>query len=135
MAALAQTVRTGLAGTIDDLNVYDLRNELNATPPAVDFYPADPFYEQIGYGHETNELAFTVRARVAGDDQEQQKLLIRMMDPSADESVTAVLHAANLGGTADYVAVSAPSEQLLFADPSGTGEGYLGCTWRARVGL
>ena len=135
MEALAAELRTDLGTAIPNLNVYPLMQNFSPTPPCLDLYPADPFYVQIAYGLPVSELAFTLRARVNGDDQDQQRLLLRMMEPASNESVAASLTGSQLGGTASYVTVEPPTEFQLFPDPEGTGQGYLGCTWRTRVGL
>lgn len=136
MEAIAAVLRSALAGTadplIDDLNVYQLLT-YNPTPPAIDIYPASPFYEQISYGLPNSEIAFVVRARVNGDHQEQQRTLIKMMDPRDPTSVAAALHRNTLNDTVSRVDVEPPSDYQIFLDPGGDGVGLLGCTWRTRV--
>lgn len=140
MQALADQidVQLGGAGTSDPL-IENLQvvGELfpNATPPAIDVYPADPFQEGIAYGRGNNALRFTVRARVNTPDHEgAQLLLLSMMDPRAETSLAlAVLSDKTLGGKVDDLQVSGPSDYGIF-DAIGINTGaYLGCTWLVEV--
>lgn len=138
MDALASQIDTYYSGgtatpIIDNLQV-DGRLIPSPTPPAIDIYPADPFQEPVSYGV-TNEMFFTVRARVTTADNEAgQDLLLSLMDPDAATSlVGAVLASRTLGGAVERVGnVDGPSAFGLFGDPSGSGN-LLGCTWRVRV--
>jgi hypothetical protein len=123
---------------LDELQVYQ-RMIWNPSPPTIDMYPAPEFQEQIGMGRGNNEMFFTVRARVNTPDHEgAQDLLLAMMDPQNNLSVSAAITAAGtaspsktLDGMVESVAVEGPSDFGVFTDPGGSS--LLGCTWRVRV--
>jgi hypothetical protein len=104
----------------------------NPTPPAIDVYPADPLFEDVSYGP-VSKFRLTVRARVDTPDREgAQDLLLSLMDPASDIAVRNVLYAdEKLGGKAENLLVSSPSEFGYFQDPGGGA--LLGCTWLAEV--
>jgi hypothetical protein len=138
MQALADQIQSTLCGTadplIDRLQV-DGKLVWNASPPAVDIYPADPFTEQIGMGPGNKALYLTIRARVNTPDHEgAQELLLSMMDPRSATSVEqAILADKTLGSkVSDATVDEGPSEYGAFVDPGGGGA-LLGCTWRVRV--
>jgi hypothetical protein len=135
MDALATQIRGNLAGTadpvIEGLQAEPLLND-NPTPPSIDVYPANPYQEPIGFGKGNNNLRFVVRARVGiAENQGGQKLLLSMMDPWADESVTlAILADRTLDGEVAHVHVEGPSD---FAQFTGDGGDLLACTWTVVV--
>lgn len=144
--AIADQVQSQLANSVgtadpllDELQVYQ-RLTWNPTPPTIDMYPAPEFQIPLGMGRGNNELFFTVRARVNTPDHEgAQDLLLAMMDPQSDLSVSAAITAAGtasasktLGGLVENVTiVEGPSDFGVFTDPGGNA--LLGCTWRVRV--
>lgn len=138
LGALASQLQTTLAGTadpaIDGLQV-NPRLVWNATPPAIDMYPADPFQSGIAFGVGNNEIRFIVRAMVNTPDQDSsQDLLLLMMSPHGPASVaTAIMSDTTLGGTIeDILIIDSPSDFGVFADP-GNGRSFLGCTWTVEV--
>ena len=109
----------------------------NPTPPCVDIYPGDPFFEgPSGFGDDI-EAYFTVRARTTTADLEGgQKALLRMLDPRAPESVEAALTSdQTLGGVCQSLGV-VPEEvtgyREYLEDTAANGR-LIGCQWRVRV--
>jgi hypothetical protein len=144
--ALADQIQAQLANSVgtadpllDELQVYQ-RMIWNPSPPTIDMYPAPEFHIPLGMGRGNNELFFTVRARVNTPDHEgAQDLLLAMMDPQDDLSVSAAITAEGtaspsktLGGMVESVTVvEGPTDFGVFTDPGGNP--LLGCTWRVRV--
>jgi hypothetical protein len=136
MQQIAGQIQSTLAGTVDPLIEGLQVNPLltwNATPPAIDIYPADPFQEGIAFGHGKNEITFVVRARVNTPDQDSsQELLLEMMDPEGERSVAlAILADQTLGGKVETLGVEGPSDFGVFQDPGQSAT--LGCTWKVVV--
>src|SRR6188472_507073 len=98
MDALASQIETELGPLIENLQVEGLLVP-SPTPPSIDIYPGDPFQELLTFGL-SDELFFTVRARVhTADNEAGQKLLLSMMDPSAATSIAQSIHGdRTLGG-------------------------------------
>ena len=114
-----------LKSVVPGLQVYAGRNQ-EPTPPSLDVYPADPFQQGAGMGTLSKRVAFTIRARINGADQDAQALLLRLLDPADAASVEAALYAADAGeiGNDDYVSG--------FRDDL---DGLLSCEWRVSVFL
>lgn len=132
MAEALEPVKTA----IPELQVHPYLNP-NPTPPSIDIYPGDPFF-QTGSGFDDDaEVFFTVRARTTtADHTAGQQALLRMLDRRAAESVQAALEAdQTLGGTAQSVdvmpeGVSGYREYLEDTNVNGR---LIGCEWRVRV--
>jgi hypothetical protein len=140
MDALGDQLQTHLVPLVPDLQVFS-RMTWNPSPPTIDVYPAPEFQAGLGFGRDTSELNFTVRARVNTPDYEgAQDLLLAMMDPQADTSVAAAITAAGttspaktLGGSVENVTVGGPTDFGVFTDPSPNAGSLMGCTWNVRV--
>lgn len=137
MDAMASQLQTYLGGTaspaVENLQV-DGRLMFNPTPPAIDIYPADPFQAELAMGPGNRELFFLVRARVAGDHEAQQDLLLSLMDPSGSTSLAAALESnVTLGGVVDNLVVGGPSGFGVFPEPLPNTGTLLGCTWTVEV--
>jgi hypothetical protein len=89
-------------------------------------YPGDPFQLGAGFGVGANLVFFTVRARVSKADQDGQKLLLRLLDPTDPASVEAAIMAADAGAIGNEGSVSG------FRDDT---DGLLSCEWRVEVFL
>ena len=62
MDALAAQLDTTLTAVIPDLQV-DGKLVPNPTPPCIDIYPGDPFFEPIAYGEPVRLLLHRARSR------------------------------------------------------------------------
>ena len=115
-----------LTDEIPGLQVVGYLNS-NPTPPAIDIYPADPFQEAAAFGV-MPQVFFTVRARVSvADNQAQQALLLRMLDPSDVASVAAAIALEDIDPPLTPLEVSGFREYI--------DEGLLGCEWRVSTFL
>ena len=113
-----------LADEIPGLQIVPYLNP-NPTPPSVDMYPADPFQTGAGYGVQSAQLFFTVRARVSPADTEAgQKLLFRMLDPADPASVEAALQ-----DTLPIVPEGVSGFREYLQDTNSNGR-LVGCEWR-----
>lgn len=138
MAGVAQ-IMDELAAVLDDtlsLEGFQVVGRLNLSPtePAIDIYPADPFRtpEEAGFQEINGALNFIVRARVAGDADGRQDLLLALMDDEDDLCVAAALEDdQTLNGLASSVDVQGPSGYTQYVESAGGA--YLGCEWRVRV--
>jgi len=130
MRAIADLLLDALSD-IEDLQV-EPSMMWNPTPPAIDMYPADPFFADIAYG-QVSELSFVIRARVNTPDREgAQELLLSLMDPGSDTAVRTALFAdQQIGNTVQNSYCGPPSEWGFFTDPGGSA--LLGCTWLLTV--
>jgi hypothetical protein len=127
-AALAQVV------TLGDVQVTSTMN-LNPTPPSIDIFPAEEFTEQIGFGVGVNRLNFTVRARVGTvANVEGQELLLLLMDPNGDASLTEALTEQFLvvDGVSYPLNVTGPTGFQVYRDTGGGGD-LIGCAWTVGV--
>ena len=131
LAAAAEQIKTVLSSEIDDLQV-EPSMMWNPSPPAIDIYPADPFYTDIAFGP-VSELEFEIRARVDTPDREGAfALIVSMMDPASAASVRAALYGdTTLGGAVENLACTPPSGLGYFTDPGGNP--LLGTTWQLTV--
>jgi hypothetical protein len=103
--------------------------ELNAnpTPPSIDIYPGSPFQVGAAFRAGSNQVFWTVRARVATADQVAgYSLLLRLMDPNDPCSVEAALASVDVVMTAE----EGVSEFRQYLDAGSQGESLLGCEWR-----
>lgn len=115
---------TGLVDEVPDLQVTPLWND-NPTPPAIDFYPGNPFQEGAAFGVAQTQCFFTVRARVAMTDVDAaMNLLYRFLDVQDAASVEAAL--------ADVAVVvgDGVSGFVQYAEDAGASERMLGAEWR-----
>lgn len=135
--ALADQISTTLCGTasplIPSLQVVGVLN-IDPTPPSVDIYPSDFFQEGLTFGKANNEYSLTVRVRVSTVEHEQgQKLLLSMMDPSSDTSLSrAITSDRTLGGKVSSSTVTNTSAFGIYTDAGGQGS-LLGAIWTVRV--
>jgi hypothetical protein len=111
------------------------RQNLNPDGFAIDVYPADPFRtpDAAGFGDITGAVNWVVRARIAGDRDAEQDLLLLLMDEESDFAIaTALMDDQTLNGLASSVEVDGPSGYTLYAD--GPGDSFrLGVEWRVTV--
>lgn len=108
---------------------------LNLSPsePAIDIYPGDPFHgtEAAGFNDDAGELILTVRARVTGDRDGAQELLLRLMDVEDDIGVApALMDDQTLNGLASSVYVEGPTGYRFYEDNPGS---LLGVEWRVTI--
>lgn len=137
MSALT-AIMDELAASLDDILPADWsvsgRLNLNPAEPAIDVYPADPFRttEEAGFGDTSGAYQFIVRARVAGDVDGRQDLLLSLMDDEDALCVATKLQDdQTLNGLASSVEVDGPSGYTVYVE--GTGAALLGCEWRVAV--
>jgi hypothetical protein len=108
----------------------------NITPvsPSLDIYPGgDPSQEGLSYDSRDRVLYVTVRARVStAANVEGQLTLFQLMDSDGEASVVQALLGSKLGGAADTVNVTGPSDMVEFVDRGGRTM-FLGCTWQLAV--
>lgn len=134
-----------IAATLEDvLGVTALGNEgfsihgrlnLSASEPAIDIYPAAEFITDTGRGFDEVEgaLNFVVRARVAGDADGRQDLLLTLMDANHENCVAHALEDdQTLNGKASSVEVDGPSGYTQYLD-SGGSAALIGAEWRVTV--
>lgn len=118
-----------LADELPGLNIYPGWAD-GPTPPALDFYPANPFQTGAGFMAGNNQVFLTIRARVGmGDPGAGQQLLIRLMDPTDPASVeVAVQDVVSMteGGLSGFT---------QYADDAPINERMLGCEWRVTAFL
>ena len=132
MADALEPIRTAIPGI--QIHGYLVGNP---TPPTLDIYPGDPFFQtHSGFGDDI-EAYFTVRARTGTADPDAgQQVLYRLLDPRAAESVQAALEAdQTLGGTVqsvDVVGEGVTGFREYLEDPVSNGR-LIGCEWRIRV--
>lgn len=131
---MADTLRTAVSDVGFPVQV-EPRYVINPTPPTLDIYPADPAREDssAGFGSIAGEFVFTVRARVSGDQDAEQDLLLAFMDEEDDLSVaTALMDDQTLNGLASSVHAEGPTGYRQYVDSRDQGS-YLGCEWRVIV--
>lgn len=120
MVAMADQIRSHYASAIDDLDLQvEPKFVYNPSPPTIDIYPGTP-------GRDSNTAAFddldgayrfVVRARVAGDQDAQQELLIAFMDDTDDLCIAfALMDDPTLNGYANSVSVESPTGFQLYPD-------------------
>lgn len=139
MDAIADYLRGELAGVGGELGT-DLQVEgrmlLEPSPPALDVYPADPFYERMGYGKTPPaDFRFILRARVATKEQVgAQEILLALMDPLSGACIETLLGADETldGEVTQAVIEEGPSGFQQYLDPGGQGA-WLGVQWTLRV--
>ena len=91
----------------------------------------------IGFGSGNNRLSFTVRARVGTvANVEGQELLLSLMDPNGDASLTDALMGQLLvvDGTSYGLSVGGPTGFQVYRDTGGGGD-LVGCAWTVEVYL
>ena len=133
MEALATQLTTGLVA-IDTLQVVG-KLVPNPTPPCIDIYPGDPFFEPIAFSGQYARF-FTVRVRVSTADHEGgQSLLLSLMDPSGTTSLTDAIEGGYTvnGDVLDVSVEEGPSAYGIFNDPGSQDNRLLGALWRVRV--
>lgn len=131
---MAATLRTAVSDIGFPVQV-EPRYVLSPTPPTLDIFPADPSREDTsaGMGEVAGALLFTVRARVSGDQDAEQDLLLALIDEEDDLSVAAALmDDQTLNGLASSVYVQGPSGYRHYVDAGSEGA-YLGCEWHVTV--
>jgi len=129
---LAATIENALSASAEEIQVYGRRN-FNPDSFAIDIYPADPFgnTEGAGFGDVTVEFDWIVRARISGDRDAEQDLLLQLMDPADDLSVAvALLDDPTLNGLASTVEVDGPSGHIQYVEGEGS---RIGVQWTVRV--
>lgn len=136
--ALADQISDQLSGTasppLEGLQVVS-RRTYNPSPPCIDMFRPDPAEEQIAFGDDSMDEFLTVRARVNGDQDAQQDLLVDLADPRHQLSVRqAILSDTTLGGKVAQIVVGPASGERLYEDVAGQGA-FLGCEWRLQVVL
>lgn len=108
---------------------------IGASPPSLDIFPSDQFRGDTssGFGAIAGELLFTVRARVSGDRDAEQDLLLALMDEEDELSVAAALmDDQTLNGLASSVDVDGPSGYRQYIE-AGDQAALLGCEWKVTV--
>jgi hypothetical protein len=124
-----------LTGEVDGLQLspYMLAN---ATPPAIDIYPATPFQTGSGFGNDA-QVFFTVRARTTtADHVAGQRILYRLLDKQDPASVQMALETdQTLDGVVQSLAVVDESVTGFteYLDDAQTGSRLIGCEWRVGV--
>jgi hypothetical protein len=102
----------------------------NPTPPSIDIYPGSPFQTGAGFGLQSIQLWFTIRARVStADHNAGQMLLLRMLDPSDPASIeVAIADSATVvpEGVSDYG---------FYTEETAANGRLLGCEWRVSTFL
>jgi len=133
--AICNQIRTHLTGLpYGELQVV-ARRWFNATPPCVDIYPADPSQEATGMGITSREVIWTLRARVAINDEDTgQDLLLDLLDRQGGASMSAAVAAdRTFGGAVDDSLLEQPTGHRIYEDVPGNS--LLGCEWRLRCEL
>lgn len=131
--ALAAAIQDALDSDAEEIQVL---SRLNRNPDsfAIDIYPSDPFVtqEESGMGQIVGAHHWVVRARIAGDRDAEQDLLLRLMDETDALSVAAALtDDPTLGGLTSSVEVEGPSGYTQYI---GDGDStMLGVEWRVTV--
>src|SRR5512142_1015995 len=138
MDAIAAAVEIALSQVVDlgDVQVTPYMN-LTPSPVSIDIYPAEEFTELIGFGPGNNRLSFTVRARVGTvANVEGQELLLTLMDPNGDASLSDALLRQSLivDSTSYNLAVDGPTGFQVYRDVGGGGD-LIGCAWTVGVFL
>lgn len=113
----------------DEIPGLQLTGDLNGSPnpPSVDVYPASPFMQPGSFDVAGDQIFLTVRARVNTADQKAgQRQLLRMLDPTNDASIAALLYESP-------VTVLEVSEYREY--PSDSGKSQLGAEWRVTAFL
>lgn len=131
---MADTLRAAVSDVGFPVQV-EPRYIISPTPPSLDIFPGDPAREDAsaGFGDVAGQLVFTVRARVSGDQDAEQDLLLAFMDEEDDLSVAGALMAdQTLNGFASSVYAQGPTGYRQYVD-SGDAGSYLGCEWRVTV--
>ena len=135
--ALADQIYDELCGTanmpITNLQTSGLMLH-SPTPPAIDIYQDETPRDAIGFGRGNLMYMLAVRARVTTvDNPAGQRLLISMMDATAETSVSQAITAdRTLGGVVRRTEVT--NQSAMGTWPAiGTDGGLLGCTWTVRV--
>lgn len=136
MDAVADQIRTVVAGVTDvDVQV-EPRLVLNPSPPTVDIYPGDPGRDEpsAAFDDISGGYLLTMRARVStADHTAGQDLLLAFMDDQNDLSLGAALEDdPTLNGNASSVHVQGQTGYVLFPDSGGEGA-LLGCQWTVLV--
>jgi len=132
--ALAARVTTELDPVIENLQVVP-KLTFNPTPPCIDIFPGDPFFEPIAFDGRY-AYYFTVRARATAADHEGgQSLLLSLMDPSSSTSLADAIEGTySISGTSyDVTVEEGPSAFGIFNDPGSIENRLLGTLWRVRV--
>lgn len=131
---LANTIEAALGAAAEEIQVTGRRN-LNPDGFSIDIYPADPFRTstEAGFGELTGAVNWIVRARIAGDRDAEQDLLLILMDEEDTLSVAdALMDDQTLNGLASSVEVDGPSGYILYSE-GGVDTARLGVEWRVTV--
>lgn len=134
LAQMANTLRAAVSDIEFPVQV-EPRYIIGASPPSLDIFPSDPFRgdTSTGFGAIAGELLFTVRARVSGDRDAEQDLLLALMDEEDDLSVAvALMDDQTLNGFASSVDVDGPSGYRQYIE-AGDQAPLLGCEWKVTV--
>lgn len=131
---IAATIENALAAAGEEIQV---TGRLNRTPDsfAIDVYPADPFVtqEEAAFGWIVGAHHWVVRARIAGDRDAEQDLLLQLMDDTDDLSVAnALMDDQTLNGLATSVEVDGPSGYTQYVGDGGD-SAMLGVEWRVTI--
>lgn len=138
MTALADQIRTAIAGVTDiDVQV-EGRSVRSPSVPCIDMYPADPSDDQTlaAFGDVYGGEYVTVRARVSTADADAgEDLLLAFMDDEDDLSIAAAVDAdPTLSGHTAAADVINRSGYRDFPIPgSDDKSAYLGCLWTVRL--
>lgn len=137
MDEIAATVEATVGASALGIDGFAVSGRMNLDPavPTIDLYPASEFVlpDPRGFGDEDGWLQFVVRARVNGDQDGRQDLLLALMDVEHDWSITVALEDdQTLNGLASSVRVDGPSGYTVYNDTGGA-RGHLGCEWRVTV--
>ena len=136
--ATLDAIAAGMADTLAGVDIANIQvtpfRWFAATPPALDIYPADPAQEDEAFGPAQSLTLWMVRARVGTVDNEgQQKLLLKMMEPAGPTSVRGTLNESEeLGGLVEGLYCERPSGYRLY-DEIGITPPLMGVEWRVRV--
>ena len=120
--------------TVDGLQIVPYFNPA-PTPPSIDVYPADPFWNGLGFERGGGQVSYTIRARVTTADYVAgSQLLLGLLEP--DTGVTGVLFDDDtLGGLVEQAFVAADGVtgfREYLVDPTSGGK-LLGCEWKVEV--
>jgi len=121
---LVEQALAALVSDIPELQVTGYYNP-NPTPPAIDMYPADPSQDEAGFGVDSQQVFWTIRARVnVADDLAAQQVLLRLLEPGtgvAAALATDDLNVQEWSGYREY--------------PDMVDGRVLGCEWRIQAFL
>jgi hypothetical protein len=132
---IAATLEDAIQIEGDEIDVYP---RLNLSPQGfcIDVYPAAEFraVDGAGFTDETGIVNWVVRARINGDRDAEQDLLLRLMDEEDDLGVAAVLmDDQTLNGLASSVRVTGPSGYTQYLDAGAEGTSRFGVEWLVTV--